>query len=238
MSNLNIPNGCRGVVGVCTVRFTLLDTDCSPLLGDNSFAVADAVANLSFTREYTTVAEIERTACAGKKVAWQRPEEKRLKRISIEGSLELFDPQLHNMLFGTTPLTGGDDAPVAWQGKIIGAADRIGTSEPPRVGIEIWQETVDPDAAICSSVAGAETRVRRVLPLCRLFEADSSDLATDQGMSVGFTGFALNNPNWGTGPHGDWIADEPMPDNSPHGWFWDNQTPPVASCGVQDLAAS
>lgn len=238
MTNLNIANGCRGIVGVCTVRFTLLNTACEPVGGDNSFAVVDAVANLTMSREYTTIAEIERTACAGKVTAWRRPEEKRLKRIGLEGTLELFDPQVHNMLFGTSALTGGSSAPVAWQGKIIGAADEIGAADPPRIAMEIWQETVDPDAEICSTVEGSETRARRVFPLCRLWEADSSDMATDQGMAVGFTGYSVANPNWGSGPHGDWLPDEDLPTTSPHAWFWDNTTPPTATCGVSNLAGS
>jgi hypothetical protein len=237
MPNLNIDNGCRGVVGVCTVRFTLLDSTCAPVGGNNSFFVADAAANLSMTREYTTIAEIERTACAGKNRAWLRPEEKRLKRISLEGTLELFDPQAHNMLFGTTALTGGANSPVGWSGKIIGAADEIGASDPPRIAFEIWQETVDPNAEICSTVEGAETRVRRIFPLCRLWEADSADLATDQGMAVGFTGYSLANPQW-SDIHGDWPADEELPSTSPHAWMWDATVPPAATCGVQDLAGS
>ena len=238
MTDLNIPNGCRGIVGVCTVRFTLLGSDCVPETGEDSAYVVDAVANLSFTREYRTIAEIERPTCAGKNVAWRRPEQKRLKRLSIEGTLELFDAQAHNFLFGTDALTGGADAPETWQGKVIGAADLIGAADPPRIAMEIWQETVDPNAEVCSAVSGSETYARRVLPLVSLWESDSSDLATDQGMAVGFTGFAVANPQWGNGPHGDWLPAEDMPATSPHAWFWDDTVPPAATCGLQNISVS
>lgn len=238
MTDLNIPNGCRGIVGVCTVRFTLLGSDCAPQTGESTSYVVDAMANLSWTREYRTIAEIERTSCAGKKVAWSRPEQKRLKRLALEGSLELFDAQAHNFLFGTTALTAGSEAPESWAGKVIGAADEIGAADPPKVAMEIWQETVDPDAEICSAVEGAETYAHRVFPLVSLWEADSADLATDQGMAVTFTGFALANPSWGTGPHGDWLPAEDMPATSPHAWFWDPTVPPAATCGLSDISGS
>ena len=256
-SNL-MGDGVRGIIGICRARFTILNTHCAAP-GFGTFAtgasgatqttanatnvefVTDAFLNLTLARQYRTIAEAEKTSCAGKTVLWHRAESKVLKQIDLTGTIGVFDPEFQSFVLGYTALTGNTAVSNATyasavDGKIIGVAEDITSNLPPKVAIEIFQETLGPGLTGLCSTTSADLYMRHVFPLTQLYAADSQELGADGGVEFGITGTALANPNFYKGSHPQtWLPNEYL-NAAPYGWFFDQaQSVPAAATGVQNI---
>jgi len=212
-------NKCLASVQACALRVGRLQSNGRTAAG---------VAGQYTTGQFTTVsvsAEVEegdeinvKNACGGLCVSFKDCD--RLKRLSLELELCVPDPELHEILIGGTVLTSG-----AATGYAYPQLNAAGC--PNGVSLEIWTKHVDSGGA----QDGQYPYLRWVFPRTYLQVGDKN--FENDAMASGFSGFAVENPNWFDGPQNDW----PVASNRVAQWLPVATLPPV-SCGYSVALAS
>ena len=212
-------NSCLAQVQACAIRVARLEPNGVPDPGANNLYVSDALTILTVTPEIVEGDEVEvKNACGGVRVNYK--DQDRIKRLNVELTLCVPDPELHELLAGGSVLSDGTARGYAYP-QLNDSSVRNGVS------IELWARQITSDGASDGTYPYAWWVLPRVYltPGARTFE-NGAQLSP-------FTGFALENPNWFDGPANDW------PEDSDRALQWiETDSVPTPSCGYQTLAVS
>lgn len=210
---------CLPQVQACAVRVTDLDSDGSPLVGDDTMYVSDALVSLEVTPVYVDGTEIEeKTACD--RVAVNFVGDDSLKRLDIALVIATQDPYLVEKLGGGSVVTDAGINGYRFPG--IGALSGDGVS------IELWAKRVD-DGVLHPDWPYAW----HVLPLVKNLRHGVRTFSNGAQLPA-FSGRAYMNSNWLDGPENDFPV---ATDDTPWIWF-PTPTLPEASCGPLEVVAS
>lgn len=230
---------CVGQHSVCIVRAALLDTDCTPLGGeDGGFISAGIVtATASPVLKEGTKFEPE-TGCGD--IAWTYEKKDQIRSYTVTGELVFFDHEMMEILFGGTVIVG--DTGTAFDGDNIGwAAPNYTDDPPPSKYLEFLVLTAGAGLGECVDPASPfPAAVGHIFGKIDLVPGDMT--FANEASSVNFTGTSVANPNLGDGPWDDWPGVTDIP-NSPHIQVSYGQTEydaiaDLAACGYQTLPAN
>lgn len=219
MANKGLPS-----VQACMMRVARLDEDGSVAGGVNSMYVTDAFTSLSAGGEVEAGDEITvKNACGGICVSYKDCD--RLKRLNIELHTCAADPELHELLVGGNVLRYTPAGKPEGVGYGYPALNASGC--PFGVSIELWSRHIDSTGAPDSDYPWLWWVFPRVYLQIgdKNFENDAMDHV--------FTGFAVENQQWGDGPNNDW----PVAMSSV-GQFIPTDDIPEAAIGYQSALAS
>jgi len=220
---------CIGQRSACAVRFTRLDTDCSPLAGDNNAVVTAALVTMTATPEVEEGTKFEpKNACGD--ICWTAEDDDRIKRYTIELELCTHDAALIEIATDSRVVLGASTSP--WSGKIMG----VETPGPQTVhgngvALEIWAKTAS-GTGPCGTAGDLPPYVLHIFPRAMLRPGDhtfANDVAT-----LKLSGWATNNPSWLYGPWYDWEAATPMGVDTPYAWYYAESLPDTG-CGYQSV---
>jgi len=176
-------------------RMTRLDTDGTPLTGSDDIVRSDKLVRFTATPTITTpAAKVVEGANGNKCVNIQKPPT--LDNLAVELLICSPDPYAHELAARCKLLTDpGTSA--------VGAAfpSLNDSSVNPGISLELWcprygeSGDLDPDFPYNWWVF---PNLKMTIGV-RTFQ--------NEALENGFSGFAYENPNWGTGPNGDWPVD-------------------------------
>lgn len=182
-----------GSVYAVRMRVTNLDEDGSPLVGQSSMYTTDALVTADFTPNYEDGDDITQKNGSGVVcVSYTGPST--LKNYT--GSLTICtpDPELLALLTGGSVYVSSTD-PVGWQSPKTGVDPM-----PNGVSLELWTRAI-----VGGANAGSLPYFHWVLPRVKLTPDQVTLEAGALQPSFNFT--ASQNPNWGSGPVGDFEQD-------------------------------
>lgn len=209
---------CLPQIQGCAIRVAILDTDGTPLAGDDNLYVSDALTEMTVTPVYSDGAHLEdKNACGALCLVYDTLD----NLLRADGAITIcsHDPYLISFL---------SDHEVITDGEAIGTkAPAIGPVGSKRVSIEVWAKRIldgelDPDFPYAWWAYPLITRMRKTE---RKFANEQSKPA--------FTFKAYQNPNWFDGPANDWPATSDRYEQ----WI-PTTTLPDVFCGPQALAVS
>jgi len=182
-----------GSVYAVRMRVTALDPDGSPKVGASSMYTTDALVTANFTPNYEDGDDITQKNGSGVVcVAYTGPST--LKNYTGALTICTPDPELYALLTGGTVFMDGSD-PVGWQSPDVGSDPM-----PDGVSLEMWSRAV-----VNGSNAGSLPYFHWALPRIKLTPDQVTLEAAALQPSFNFT--AETNPNWGSGPVGDFEQD-------------------------------
>lgn len=178
------------------MRVAALDAAGTPLVGDNSLYVTDAVVKISWQQAVEGGIELtQRTGSGALCVRRRTPDIVKWGEVTVDICAP--DPELEWLLTGGTLLrTGTSPHTVGYQEPELGL-DPV----PYGVSIEGWSDTDE---------NGQEAAVNElfhwVWPKIKLEKKDARTLEAGV-LANSFSGYAYENAGWGTGPGGTWTFD-------------------------------
>lgn len=183
-------NDCLPSIQACAMRVARLNAAGVPAVGADNMYVTAGLITLTATPEYRDGDEFEVvTACGDLGVNFR--DRDRLRRLGVELNVVAPDPEFTEMLAGGEVLTDG--AAVGW------AAPALLTAPTDYgVSIELWSKRIGADGAIHPTLP----YYRWVLP--RGYYRVGAKNFQNGPMDNPFSGFAVENAAWGTGPVYDW----------------------------------
>jgi len=189
----------KTINGVCRVRLTPRQNDCSFLAGANSYTL-DSPLELSITPEAGSVGEIEKEKLNGVK-CFYRPETSYVKSLTIAGKFCEFCPDAFAEFFGwNTYIGGGDNYAI---GMPVGVNNN--TACAPTGVDKFSMEIIAPVAAtggICTSTTGAYVKI--IVPVMFNVMPGELPFANDDTLDFSFTASAVgDNGTYGNGPFND-----------------------------------
>ena len=207
------------------LRATRLGSDCTPLTGATDGALTTAIATINLSPDVEEGTRYEPKDACGR-ILYSASDPDIVKRYNITIDLHMVDFELYELLTDGQLLLGKTGT--TWDGQVVGvSAPGATTAQGYGVGLEIWTKTAS-DTGVCGPASTNPPYIRHVLPRVMLRPADR----TFEGAAAtnSFAGTAEANLAWDEGPWGDWMAEDPMPADSPWVRFYDD-TVPASSCG-------
>lgn len=203
-------------VQAVAIRATKLNADGTPVVGTDTAYATNAFTRVAFTPEYDEGEEIIERAADGTICTYYKMPDV-LKQVQVEVAVCKPEPELYEILAGGTLLETSDEA-IGW------ASPKIGEIATPNgVSIEVWSKAI-----VGGKPAAVNPYWRWVFPLVTL--RPDGERALENGvMAHVFTGFGVENPDWGDGPANDW----PFPAESAY-QYARSATAPV---GINDYVA-
>lgn len=201
-------------------RIGRLDTDGSPLAGDDNLYVTDSIISLTMAVQLKDGQDFEQDNGCGN-LCFAFKERDQIKGLNLQTSWCQADPEL-------TELLSGGELIALIPGATTGyAAPYVGTiPNPDGVSLEVWTKNIQG-----SAIDATYPYVRWVFgktfwtPADRTFEAGP--------IVHPYTGEAQENANFGDGPAADW------PYISDRLWQYNGDTTlPTSECGAQELVPS
>lgn len=225
---------CIGQRQACALRVTRLDADCTPAVGADNAVVTTALVTMNLDPEIEEGTVFEpKNACDD--ILWTAENPDKIKRYTGDGEFGVWDYELIELMTDAALLLGAVSSP--WSGDVVGIA-HPGPSTPSGdgVGLEIWVKASGTGTAgTCGPAATHPPYIRHVFPRV-LIRPGGRTFENDAAM-FNFSMKASSNANWGDGPWGDWVPSVPLPDDSPHIEFYDEELPTTA-CGYISVPAS
>lgn len=207
-------DGAGQVFGV-GMRVSKLDATGATPAGAAAMYVTDALVKLEFAPDYDEPDQIVRKNAAGRTcVLYQTPVT--LKQLTIT-SLEICspDPELEEILAGGTILTATSVTKgYAWPAVGVDAT-------PNGIGVEVWARAIDANGAPAST----DPYIRYVFPRVKLRRGAGT--IEEGAFGPVFSGYGLQNSNWGNGPANDWTYASTRVAQ----WARESAGPPVNSGG-------
>lgn len=211
---------CAPQIQACSLRVSRLDSTGGPDPGASGMYVSDALVSMGFTSEVTEGEEFELPNACGDVITFK--DDDKIRRLAIELSIRIPDPELTEILVGGAVL-GSDEAAG------YGFPELNAVANPNGMSIELWAKRItagnqqDPD----------HPWMWWVFPNVKL---QVNDGTFENGpFTPTFSGFAGENPNWGDGP----TNDHPHPTET---WrvasYVPTATKPDAACSYVELVAS
>ena len=216
---------CIAERSACVLRATRLGSDCTPLTGATDGALTTAIATINLSPDVEEGTRYEPKDACGR-ILYSASDPDIVKRYNITIDLHMVDFELYELLTDGQLLLGKTGT--TWDGQVVGvSAPGATTAQGYGVGLEIWTKTAS-DTGVCGPASTNPPYIRHVLPRVMLRPADR----TFEGAAAtnSFAGTAEANLSWDEGPWGDWMAEDPMPADSPWVRFYDD-TVPASSCG-------
>lgn len=200
-----------GQFSACVFRVARLDTDCSPLGGNNSGWVSTGLVTMTATPDIEEGTVFEpKTACGDIAYTYERAD--KIKRWNLTGELVFFDPEGSEIMFGGSTILGR--AGGSFPGDVIGYATPAPTATANNgVYLEIITQASAQGAGDCVSSAGGFPTYNgyifgkvKMTPGERVFEDDVARQT--------FTGKATANPALFNGPWNDYPGAGYIPNSS------------------------
>lgn len=167
---------CASSIQVCALRVARLAADGTTPAGATNLYVTDKLAELAIAPVYTTGDEIDvKGGCGQVIVAYKDPD--RLKRLDLTLTMEMVDPELTELITGSSLIT------VA--GQSMGyALPAVGAAAPNGVSLEAWSKAwigggAPPGASVADGVTNSSTTVT---------SATAAFTAADVGRTISGTG--------------------------------------------------
>jgi len=182
-----------GSVFALGARFVRLQRNGAPLVGADNAYVTDNLVKLDFTMLYREGQEVERINGAGRACMYYKAPDT-VRGLTVD-ALELCypDPELEEFLQAGDVLVDDDGDAVGY------AAPAVGTDVSGfGVGIELWSSAV-----LDEGVDDEFPYVKWLLPREKLRETGTRSIGSDP-VAVSYEGTGQQNPNYGSGPFGDW----------------------------------
>lgn len=197
-----------GATGVCLFRVARLNSDCSPVGGNDSGYVTAGIVDMTASPDIQEANVVAPTTGCGV-VAYRKTRAPRLNGYNIAGNLLFFDDEGLFQMFGgvvITGRTGGDFA-----GESIGwASPNYDDPEPNGVYLEVITEVVAEGAGDCiASGGGRPTHVGHIFGKVLLAPGELS--FQDGAIQMPFAGPASSNPNLYDGPWNDFPGEGYIP---------------------------
>lgn len=221
---------CIGQAQAAMLVVTKLDNDCTPLTGDSAqgrthcFTTVDAQPNVDEGQEFG------RRAANGQR-CWYLRDCDRLKQWDLTLTLLTWDWELLELMTSGTLVLGSSASD--WVGDVVGIETPGPDAEcPDGASLEIYTKALPAGSGgICSEAgAGFPTYARVLFPFTRMrFGQITLDDNAD-GILVNITGFALPNPNWGTGPANNWEGEGGVSGDTAMAIVFSNDLP-SSTCG-------
>lgn len=189
-----------GQYNACIVRVAKLDTDCTPLGGNNTGWVTAGLVTMTATPDVEEGTVFEpKTACGS--IAYTIEDPDRIKRYNLSGEFVFFDVEGEEIMFGGSVIVGAGGGDYA--GDNIGyAVPDYNSADTNGVYLEIITRAVGEGAGDCIAAGvgfptyhGHIFGKVKMTPGERTFENDVARLA--------FTGKARSNPALFDGPWND-----------------------------------
>lgn len=223
---------CIGQRQACALRATRLNADCTPAEGADNAVVTAALATLTLEPQVEEGQTFNPPNACGDYL-WSAEDPDRILRYTGDGELVLYDYELIELMTDSALLTGAVGTP--WAGDNAGVAYPGPASTPsPGVCLEIWVKNAGVgDEGPCGPSDSHPPYTRYVLYRCRVRPGGR----TFNGEASMFT-FSIKvgpNPQWGTGPWGDWNVTQ-TPDINPVAQFYDDALPDTG-CGYIEVPA-
>lgn len=213
-------NVCGTSFHVCKVRATRLDDVGNVAPSPNNSYVTDSPISVQVTPRVEAGADITlKGGCDCIIATYQGPD--LLKGFDLAFVKGKIEPGLEEMLLGADVITDGADLVGIWHPGPLDCGD-----VQPAAGFEFWtdvwqgsaQETVRP-------------YIHHVYP--QTTWQQQAQTFANEFAQPGVAGKAVANPAWANGPYGD--QPEPVPSQSPGGFFYTDETPPTGSCGYASV---
>lgn len=224
---------CIGQRQACALRATRLGSDCSPVEGEDNAVVTTALVTANLDPDIEEGTNFEpKNACD--EILWTAEEPSKIKRLTGDIELGVFDYELIELLTDCSLLVGAAGSP--WEDKNIGVAyPGPQTASTYGVALEIWVKAqATGNTGPCGPAGTHPPYIRHVFPRVlltpsgRTFENDVAMFRASMKASA--------NSQWGEGPWGDWPATTGIPSTSPHAEFFDDALPATA-CGYIEVPA-
>lgn len=201
-----------GEIGVCLIRMAILDTDCSPLGGNNSGYITAGIADMTASPDVQEGTRFEPTNGCGITL-YRVIRRNRVRGFNMQGNLWFFDDEGLRVMFGGTNIVAKAGHPFA--GKTIGwALPNYDSEEDPKVYLEVITQTVEEGAGECiASGTGHPAWTGHIFGNCRLTMGELS--FGDEAMQMPFTAAVQGNPSLFNGPWNDYPGVGYIP-NSPY----------------------
>jgi hypothetical protein len=174
-------------------RFVRLSRTGAPLVGADNAYVTDNLVKLDFTMNYREGAEKERTNGTGRACLYYKAPDT-VRGLTVN-SLELCypDPELEEFLNSGDVLVDSDGDAVGYAAPEVGA-DVAGYG----IGVELWSSAVHDDG-----IDDDYPYQKWLLPRIKVRETGTRSVGPDP-MALTYEGTGQQNPNYGSGPFGDW----------------------------------
>ena len=190
-----------GQYNACIVRVAKLDTDCTPLGGNNSGWVTAGLVTMTATPDVEEGTVFEpKTACGS--IAYTIEDPDRIKRYNLSGEFVFFDVEGAEIMFGGTLVTG------AGGGDFVG--DNIGWAAPDYnaaatngVYLEVITKAVGEGAGDCIA-SGVGFPVYHGHIFGKTFLTPGERVFENDVARQTFTGKARSNPALFDGPWNDY----------------------------------
>lgn len=213
---------CLSSIRVCRLRVTQLHSDGTLDPGTTNQATSDAIVQLGSNPQIEAGQEITlRNGCGD--ICVEATGDDEVKRYNLALQLCQLDVELIYLMVGGYLLTKG--------GFTVGYAERRVGDTLPKVCIEAWTEArTRSSQAVISSGSGL-LYWRHVYPFVEWTPGDET--LQNDALVVPLSGKAVQNPNMGAGPAGDW----PAAITSAKARFLDDNIP-AATCGLQSFSVA
>lgn len=174
-------------------RFVRLGRTGAPIVGADNAYVTDNLVHLDFTMNYREGEEKERTNGTGRACLYYKAPDT-VRGLTLD-ALELCypDAEFEEFLNAGDVLVDADSDPIGY------AAPEVGTDVAGYgIGIELWSSAIHDDG-----IDDEYPYIKWLLPREKLRETGTRSVGPDP-MALSYEGTGQQNPNYGTGPWGDW----------------------------------
>lgn len=203
-----------GHLGACIVRVAKLDTDCSPLGGNNTGWVTTGLVTMTATPDIEEGTVFEpKTACGAIAYTYERPDV--VKRYNLSGEFVFFDPEGAEVMFGGTTVLGR--AAGSYNGEVIGWFSPNSSAVTNNgVYLEVISQVSAEGAGDCVS-SGTDFPQYFGYIFGKVKMTVGERTFEDDFARQTFTGKATQNPSLFNGPWNDYPGAGYIP-NSPFGY--------------------
>lgn len=226
---------CIGQRQACALRVTRLGSDCAPVTGADNAVVTTALVTMNLDPEIEEGTTYEpKNACDS--ILWTAEEQDKIKRYTGEGELGVWDYELIELMTDASLMVA--DAGSPWTSSENFGIEMPGptTASTPGVALEVWTKgQATGNEGPCGPAGTHPPYVRHVFPRV-LIRPGGRTFENDVAMFT-FSMKASANPQWGSGPWGDWHAASDLSGDTPYAQFWDDALPATA-CGYIAVPAS
>jgi hypothetical protein len=213
-----MPNMCGASLQCVAIRVSELDSGGSPTDGGVLY-VTDNLVKIDFNPDMESGQEItQRNAAGNLCIVYRTPD--LMKRLTIQLEACVPDPELEVLLTGGDLFKTGEDVE-GWAYPPL-----MVDPTPNGVSIEAWTRYV-----VNGFQPAEQPYIRWVYPRVQLTKGNRT--IDENNMANVYDGFAGENPNWGSGPAGDW---EWPSDRVVQAAF--DTTVPDVQCGAQTIAGA
>lgn len=183
-------NDCLPSIQACAMRVARLDAAGVPAVGAENLYVTRGLITLTATPVWRDGDEFEVVTACGD-LGLNFTDRSRMKRLDVEFNVVAPDPEFTELVAGGEVLTDGQA--VGWAAPALLAAPT-----DYGVSIELWSKRVGLDGAIDATFP----YYRWVLP--RGYYRVGAKNFQNGPMDNPFSGYAVENAGWATGPTYDW----------------------------------